>query len=287
MRIPRYWAKDERTGVNHKGKEVIISAWGWSSENRAAAKELAAERSQKAFERLSSGMEPKWYEYLEHPLREEIIDSVRQGDKEIALITRNRYGALILNSTDVCFVDVDFPPIKADGLLEGISLLFSGKKKQEKLQYAQAMTFHLVKSWAQSNPSRSFRIYRTCAGLRLLFTDRLYDPTSEQVRALLGELKSDDLYCKLTERQQCFRARLTPKPWRCGCDRPPNRYPWESKPAEQKYLQWLREYEEMTKGYSTCQFIESVGAEIFDDSIAALVKIHDKYTCGRPEDKLA
>ena len=212
MKIPRYWTKEDYSGVNHKGQELSVTAWGWSTESLAAAKQHAIERAQKIIEKMAGGMELQWYDYLEHPLREEIIDSVRQGDNEIAIITRNRYGALILNSADVCFVDVDFPRIKANGILEGICLLFSSSKKQQKAQIIREETLQFVQDWARANPQRSFRIYRTFAGLRLLFTDSLYDPASEQVRHLLQELKSDSLYCRLTEKQQCFRARLSPKP---------------------------------------------------------------------------
>ncbi|MBN1763767.1 MAG: hypothetical protein JW860_00790 [Sedimentisphaerales bacterium] len=57
------------------------------------------------FNTMSAGHQPDSYDYLEHPLREEIIESFVQGKEEIAVITRNRYGSLILNSASVCFIE--------------------------------------------------------------------------------------------------------------------------------------------------------------------------------------
>jgi hypothetical protein len=144
-----------------------------------------------------------------------------------------------------------------------------------------------VRDWAQQNPGHSFRLYRTRAGLRLLFTDRLYDPTSNDTVDLLTSLGSDALYRRLTEKQECFRARLTPKPWRCGLSTPQHRYPWEDPDQEKTCRQWERDYEKDTAGYATCQLLDTFGAAEMDDQVRAIVDIHDKHACGDEGAKLA
>lgn len=127
MRVPPYWAKGTITGSDQRGKEHTFWAWGWSFASFAEAREDAVARAKRIVDRLTTGQRPDSYAYLEHPLREEIIDSVTAGDREIAIVTRNRYGALVLNSASVLFADVDFPKSKPSGLL-GAFLSLEGSK---------------------------------------------------------------------------------------------------------------------------------------------------------------
>jgi hypothetical protein len=287
MRIPPYWARAEHAGMNREGKEQTFWAWGWSFENLIAAKRDAAARAKRIFDHLVNGTQPDSYDYLERPFREEIVDSLTDGEDEIALITRNRYGALVLNSASVCFVDVDFPQIQSHGFIDALLLFFSGRRRRQRMQVTRDATIQTIRDWAQRNPNRSFRLYRTRAGLRLLFTDRLYSPTSAETARMLKDLGSDSLYLKLTEKQECFRARLTPKPWRCGCRKPPNQYPWDNAEAERTYRHWEQEYREKTRGYTTCELVETIGEGVSERSVNAIVDLHDRSACGDPGSALA
>ena len=217
MRIPRYWARGNHAGVDRRGQETAFWAWGWSFNSLTQAKEEAKARAKRIFDALTSGRSPDSYDYLEYPLREEIVDSIGPDGEEAAIVTRNRYGALVLNCRAICFADVDLPEVKSTGLLEALILLFSARRRREKARAIEQAGIERIRAWSECHPENSFRLYRTAAGLRLLFTDRDYDPVSEEASNLLRELGSDALYMKLTLRQECFRARLTPKPWRCGC----------------------------------------------------------------------
>jgi hypothetical protein len=130
-------------------------------------------------------------------------------------------------------------------------------------------------------------LYRTAAGFRLLFTDTLYEPTSNEVRRLLEELGSDMMYRRLTTKQACFRARLTAKPWRIGCNRPPNRYPWKDAEAKDKYRKWQRDYETKAGAYGVCELLDVFGRDCGDDKIRTIVALHDKHTCKKPGAALA
>lgn len=298
MKIPTHWAKGSATGVDQTGRELTVQAWGWSNDSQAAAQQHGAARAQRACERLrrgqragerrGSGQRADAYDYLDSPLREEIVRPLTRGAQEVAVVTRNRYGALVLNTASVCFVDVDFPAARARGVVEALWMLFSAARRQARAKAQQEETLQRVRQWSQSHPTRSFRLYRTAAGLRLLFTDRLYDPISAEVGALLAELGSDPLYRRLTTKQQCFRARLTPKPWRCGCEYPPHAYPWQDPADEPAYRRWQGVYEEKAKPFGTCHLLESLGQlGSWDDTVALVVAAHDAVACGNPGQALA
>ncbi len=283
MRIPRYWAKAEQSGADHRGGQVRFRVWGWSFDSLAEATRHAAARARSICDLVATGEKRDAYDYLEHPLREEIVQSVGAPGEESAIITRNRYGVLVLNCRSVCFADVDHARTGSGGIIDALRCLFSARHRREKAQANRQATLQRVRHWLQQHPDHSCRVYETAAGLRLLFTDRHYDPVSEEVSSLLSHLGSDALYRRLTLRQECFRARLTPKPWRCGCRQPPNRYPWERVEDERRYRAWQQEYEAKAQGYAVCRLLEILGNGLLDEDLARIVELHDQYAC-RPDD---
>jgi hypothetical protein len=287
MRIPRHWTKGSYTGRDSKGAECTYSAWGWSLDSLAAAKEDAVARAQRVFDHLVNGKDLGTYEYSDRPMREEIVSTLRDGDRDIAILTRNRYGALVLNAASVLFVDVDYPGIKATGLWDAILLVFSWTRRQRRAAAVREVTLEAVREWSQENPDRAFRTYRTRAGLRLLFVDKLYEPKSDETGRILEELGSDPLYRTLTLKQECFRARLTPKPWRCGCKNPPNQYPWKDQQAERVYRDWERRYEKASQRYRVCELAETCGRVAANGAISPVVELHDRLTGGGASMELA
>ena len=288
MKIPPYWTKATYRGQDPDGKDHVFAAYGWSFHSQAGAREDATTRARRMFDRvILNRTESSSYDYLDRPLREEIVQPLNRGDTQVAVITRNRYGCLVLNSSRVCFVDVDYPPVRSKGLIDGLALFFSKRRRQERAEALRQATLERVKRWAQDHPRRSFRLYRTAAGLRLLFTDQLYEPTSQEVVGLLKDLGSDPLYQRLTAKQECFRARLTPKPWRCGCKKPPSLYPWDTPAQERDYRRWQGEYESKARAHATCEFLQSFGRPVADEQIALVLSTHDEYACGHAQSGLA
>jgi hypothetical protein len=102
-------------------------------------------------------------------------------------------------------------------------------------------------------------MYRTAAGFRLIVLNHLYDPKSDEVELVLREMGCDPLYIRLTEHQECFRARLSPKPWRCGYKRPARRFPYTNPGEEDEQRRWELEYEVHAERYATCAFIGEYG----------------------------
>ena len=112
--------------------------------------------------------------------------------------------------------------------------------------------------------------------MRLLFTGRLYDPTSKETLTILQGLESDPMYIKLTQKQECFRARLTAKPWRCGCSRPPTTYPWDGAEPERKFREWEKQYAAADASFRACEFVKAFGARATIAALTATVTAHDQ-----------
>jgi hypothetical protein len=127
-------------------------------------------------------------------------------------------------------------------------------------------------------PGLGFRIYRTCAGFRLLLTSKAFDPASTESLALLKAFGSDPLYIRLCKAQECFRARLSAKYWRCGVRRPPSRFPWEDEVKEREYRVWENDYHRVANQFAVCELIGGRGATTIDASVQTILDIHDRLT---------
>jgi hypothetical protein len=276
MRIPPFWARARYEGTDSRGRSRTFVGCGWSFSSLQEAKNDASARARRIFELITRGERPDRYEYHDRPIKEEIVEEISDDGARIAVVTRNRYGALVLNCSSVLFVDVDFPRLRPAGILQSVMLAFSCKKREAKRQAVAQSAIQRVEKWAGDNPDHAFRLYRTREGLRLLFTDNLYDPMGEDTASLLFELKADPLYVKLTQKQECFRARLTSKPWRCGSPRPPSGFPWDDAEAERAFRQWEAVYEKRDSGFKACELVREFGTQAEIASLRTIVDIHDR-----------
>jgi len=280
MQIPRYWAKGRFAGVDGSGSPRNFTAWGWSSVSEQEAEKRGRERAKSGFLRVMSGEAGDGYGYLDTPLREEVVQAVKSGDEEVGLITRNRYGALVLNTARTMFVDIDRPAPANRGFIDGLKMAFSREHREVREMETHNLVVDRVVSWSRSNPQYGFRLYQTKAGYRLLFTNQLFDPESETVHRVFKELGTDRLYERLTTTQKCFRARLTPKPWRIGTERPDDRYPYTTAEAGNRFKRWLSNYEDLREKYQVCTLIEKFGAgPDAHPEIRAVMEAHDRATC--------
>ena len=279
MLIPKHWSAATGSVDDPEGKSFALKIWGWSQNSVAEAAALARRRLSDATARVRSGMLGKDQYYGKTPLREEIVrvlgGSAADPSSAPAVVTRNRYGALVLNASQVPFVDVDAPASTAGddggGFLSG---LFGGGKKQPSDPFAPVL--ERVRSACARFPRTSFRIYRTAAGFRLLATDLLLDPKARETESMLNEFGADPYFVKLCKLQSSFRARLTPKPWRAGVAAPRSAYPFDSPAAERDHAQWLREYEAAIASKATCAFVEATGPGQTLPEAEVVVSEHDR-----------
>lgn len=275
MYIPRAWARDTREARLRDGRSVPISVWGWG-DDPATARAKASARLERALERIRSHKPfPHGYGYETRPLREELLQTFEDPGSRatIGLVTRNRYGAQILNAERLLFLDVDLP---APGLFAWLRRLFARTTPEERalVQLRGALASH---------GGATFRIYRTASGFRVMAVDRPFDPASPQTQDLMRMTRSDPAYARLCRSQKCFRARLTPKPWRCGVARPPGEFPRSERDVENAFARWLREYEQASKRFATCRYLETIGNARASGDTRRLQELHDRVTrCEEP-----
>ncbi len=196
----------------------------------------------------------------------EIFEPIIENLSEQNIITRNRYGAEVLNSTELCFVDIDHYPA---GLWERVLAFLGGEKRgDEQRLLAELQHLHA------DMPDLSMRLYRTAGGWRLLLQGEELRPDSPRMLTLFTRLHADPAYVRLCGKQQCWRARLTPKPHRLK--ESPGHYPRRLAadiPVEGETA-WLTCYTAASEGLATCRLIERFGAEMHHP----LVALHDERT---------
>lgn len=274
MHIPPYWAKATQTvRSSADGRVYALACWQWSDESRADAQQQAAARLRQIAQKVDFGQPLEQYGYGQRALREEIVHTVRdRQDHATAVVTRNRYGALVLNAERALFIDIDFP--EAPPTVGGWFNKLTGQKPPD----PEVEALRRVEAWSRQNSAFGLRVYRTANGLRCLLTNAVFDADNPEAHRILSELHSDPLYVRLCQAQNCFRARLTPKPWRCAIPRPPTYYPWETVDHETQFRRWEHTYQARSAGYAVCRFIKHFGPTTPHPDLAAILTYHDQHT---------
>lgn len=152
-------------------------------------------------------------------------------------------------------------------------------------------------------PKERFRLYETPAGFRIIATHDTIEPNDELVAEWFDYFHADANYVRLSQAQQCFRARLTAKPWRMAevneqrtleksipakaswfadDSSPQSSYDNEQQAALAARKQWVADYEGFAKGYRACRYIESFkGREVGNSepapaAISDFIEWHDR-----------
>lgn len=294
MKIPRYWAKgsagsDLQMTNPHTGKTTdTFACWGWSDVSLAEAEERGRQRANAVAEMIRSGNRPDSYLYGDRPMREEIIDEWKREDSTTyAAVTLNAYGCHVLNTAGVMFVDVDLPPVSSwEAFKHKLAGLF-GNRGPSPRQRQEADALARVEDMIRADPRCGVRAYRTRAGLRYLLTHGQADPVATDTHNAMEALGADPLYMRLCKVQECFRARLTPKPWRCGTHALRVKYPWRDADAETEARNWLDNYSRKAERYATCSLIQHFGSDHTDEEIARVIEFHDSITKAQSDLELA
>lgn len=249
MKLAKFWSRDS---VDVDG--VSTSARGWSDESFDQARAKAREIARRLATRILNNEPKERYPYGDRPIPEPLIRTL-----DGAVVTRNAYGTLVLNADSMMFVDLDN----------------ESRRPPSRQQVESVAAKHAL----------SGRLYQTAAGFRVILTNRKFDPTSAESEALLREFGSDPMYVRLCKMQASYRARLTPKPWRCEWYKPPGKFPYEDTHAQQRFDSWLREYDRQSAAYATCQLVSTFGAAEPLAEFSALIGYHDgetKAASGQP-----
>lgn len=314
MQIPRYWAEATAIARNRHRHSVTVRRFGWSDDSLQVAQAHAQQRLQEALARMGRPDEPRARESHPRgysgadglPICEEILDT-----RGSAVLTRNSYGAHCLNTPDVLFADVDYVS-RFEGLVLGgvivlsllcglsllagwasvaytiglmllILLLFSAYQnwaRRPTVQHRRAL--RRIRRFASQHPDWGLRLYQTPAGLRVLVTHRPFTPSAPEVQALFDALRVDPLYRRMCQVQQCFRARVSAKPWRMGISSsiaPNVRIKWPAPPQHAQYrATWVAVYEKAARQYAACRFVESLGCPEVDPGVQVVLDWHDELS---------
>jgi hypothetical protein len=111
-----------------------------------------------------------------------------------------------------------------------------------------------------------------------MVTHRRFAPRDPEVRACFDALGVDPLYARMCFRQDCFRARVSPKPWRMGMPRlhPPYSAVWRPEHAALPgRAMWIGQYESESRDYAACRYLETLGNGEEDPAIVPLRVLHD------------
>jgi hypothetical protein len=300
MKLAKYWA---RGSEEFEGQRA--TARGWSNTSVDEAREVARKTAARVAQKLAAGGDKGQYLYGDRPLPEPIVrEFLDSSGATRAAVTRNAYGALVLNTRDMMFIDIDrdetatpAPAAEtvqavADLLTSGLRSLFGKSAPPPPLPPPPPPPSAPVSDVPAEivaiieRHQLSTRVYKTAAGYRLLVTDARYTPDDPRAQALLQQFGSDPLYVRLCSMQQSFRARLTPKPWRCDLGVPPVTFPFETPQAEAQYAEWVRKYTAATRMYATCRFLDSTGDKMESD-FEELIAFHDQETKAKTSMPLA
>lgn len=257
MKFNRYWVR-ERGEVQVNGQSRPVTCYGSSDLSPDAARDDARRRLAAVQRRILGERVPS-ADY-ETAIREEIIRVIDDRN----LLSRTRYGALILNSEDTFFIDIDRPPRnfwKSLFAWRGLS----GKER-------------ILASIAELAATPRYRdlgirVYETHSGIRAIVSGVQAAPGSAGSARILADFHADPLYALLCGKQGCYRARVTPKPHRARCRGHRVQFPRDD--AQQaEFAQWLAEYEAKSGRYAVCRFRHEFGTP----ARTGIVDLHDQLT---------
>jgi hypothetical protein len=100
----------------------------------------------------------------------------------------------------------------------------------------------------------------------------------------------DPMYAQMCFNQNCFRARISPKPWRIGLQRlrQPYSAAWRPEHADlPARREWVDAYERESLAYAACRFVETLGNGRVDPAAEFVQQLHDTFCRADQDLKIA
>ena len=318
MLIPRFWA-EARVRHRERTRQITIRRFGWSDVSQDEAQVMAEARANEALQRAIRGEvlvrreRAVAYSGVGLPIREEILETFGRF-----VVTRNSYGARCLNTPDVLIADLDselpsvgWPILLSTVLATGGAWWLSPPRRGLPALVVFLVAYAIlnvvvnaiwrrfqgqdarvragrqrIARFVASHAGWAVRVYRTPSGLRAMATHRLFTPDDPEVRAFFDAVHVDKVYAQMCANQQCFRARLTPKPWRIGLKQMTPRSAWPVPPEKRAERDaWIAQYEAASRGYAACRLLEAVGSGTVHIDVENVRRVHDD-TCRALDERL-
>lgn len=312
MIVPRYWS-EAKTRKIVNGRQFTIKRFGWSDISEQDAKVHAESRLAEAVSTLEKEGDVRRIDHkLTYngaegiPIREEVV-----AQHQDVVISRNGYGALCLNTPDVLFADIDFRDEASftSGLITFVLLasvvatlawvyqssllfllgiggvvIFSSTLANLTRRFVlkrkggvEAITLEKIRAVAAAHPDLNVRVYRTPMGYRILLMNDTYAPASDRAIKLLQSFDSDRIYVQMCKNQQCFRARVSPKPWRIGVARltpRPGVWPIRAELMGER-KKWIDVYARAAEHYASCHYVCQLGSSKVHEKAELVRRLHD------------
>lgn len=166
---------------------------------------------------------------------------IKQIDAEdgtpLGVLSINRYNAGCLSAPGLFIADVDvYEDHDQQPYRWGQFAIQHDKIRAVAMKYAKL--------------GATFRIYRTFKGFRVLRVDDWQNVGSTATLPMLFEFSADVLYRQICFEQHCYRARLTPKPWRVAAGK-------------------------TDEHYASTRFVEQIGDRPINQLLRPLLLFHD------------
>lgn len=313
MIVPKYWSESKTTKVVD-GRRFTIKRFGWSNTGEFDAKTHSEERLAQAITTLEEKGDVRRIDHKVSyngaegiPIREEVISN--HAD---IVISRNSYGALCLNTPDILFADIDLnsEPVLVSRIMSALCLILAcsaialwfmswaalvivlllslgihhsftkliDNTKNRFEGHPEDRAIQKIERFSQEHPELHIRLYRTPMGFRVLLMNDTYSPKSDEAITILKALNSDSVYVQMCRNQDCFRARVSPKPWRADLKSlKPGVWPVNPARLEERN-KWVRTNEHKTKNYAACHFIKTMGSDKVSDKAELVRALHDKLS---------
>ena len=260
MKIPRYWATFEHDLViDGKRTNYLSTFLGHSDVSMEEALENARRRVSAVQARIDA-RSPEHAASYEVCIREEIV----MGLSEDAVVTRNRYGAEVLNCARLVMIDVDHAPQQG---------FWAELFKRDRRPPKERMLDHIRKAIGSLERAWGYRIYETHNGYRVIVTGLRAAPADKEVGRLFKVMNCDPLYAMMCRRQDCYRARLTPKPYRIKQKAIRLRVPYADG-TRTELASWIPEYDQRSRGFAVCKLVQVIGRSEEDE----VIRYHDRRT---------
>jgi hypothetical protein len=201
-------------------------------------------------------------------IKEHVSDIIDQSN----IITICRYGAKILNTTEYTILDLDDYAV-------GFFDWFKSLKKLSKKERIVAKFEEGIKRYPILGSD--FRIYETAKGIRVI-GKKYIEPTNKKYIKLMRKLNVDWLYMHLSTKQNCYRARLTPKPYRIKAKTIKIKSPLDCE--KETYLDWEKQYEKVSRNFAVVKLVKTIGEDFSYDPV---IKHHDQMCSSHKNNKLA
>jgi hypothetical protein len=257
MKLYKYWVT-EKQRILIDGVEQEITCYGGSNSSTDDAWGKAKEKAERIQRKIKG--EKHLFDEYEAEIREEILQII----DDHSAITQNRYGAQVLNAENLMMLDIDKPKPSLGNLF----------RKQDTTS-DKARIFDMVRKLATTSKYKDFgyRIYETYQGARVIVLGKPFDPRDPQTKKMMDEFNCDPLYTRLCIKQGCYRARLTPKPYRMNMRAYKVKFPRDG--DDREFQQWLTNYESESRNFSVCQLIQQIGT---NHSLNEIIRLHDDIT---------